>query len=38
MHYVVALVAVLGIAVIGGQLMLLVPEGLPSTGVTVPWS
>lgn len=35
MHYVVAVVAVLGIVVIGSQLMLLVPEGWPSTAVAV---
>jgi hypothetical protein len=35
MHYLVAIIAVLGIVVIGSQLLLLVPEGWPSTGVAV---
>lgn len=35
MQYVVALVAVLGIVVIGSQLMLLAPEGWPSAVVAV---
>jgi len=34
-HYLVAIVAVLGIVVVGSQLLLLVPEGWPSTAVAV---
>jgi hypothetical protein len=35
MHYFVAAVAVLGIVVIGSQLLLLAPEGWPSTAIAV---
>jgi len=35
MHYVVAIIAVLGIVVIGSQLMLLVPEGWPTIAIAV---
>ena len=35
MHYAVAIVAVLGIVVVGSQVLLLVPEGWPSTVVAV---
>ena len=35
MHYVVALVAVIGIVVIGSQLMLMVPEGWPVVAVAL---
>jgi len=34
-HYAVAIVAVLGIVVVGSQVLLLVPEGWPSTVVAV---
>lgn len=34
-HYLVATLAVLGIVVIGGQLLLMTPEGWPTTLVAV---
>lgn len=35
MHYLVATLAVLGIVVIGGQVLLMTPEGWPATLVAV---
>ncbi len=35
MHYLIATIAALAIAVMGGQLLLMTPEGWPSTAVAV---